>query len=149
MALETLYPVGSIYIGIMDECPLAALFGTWTKIEGRYLLASGSLVGGSEEEVYSAGYTAEAGLPNITGELSDLDSDVNAESFGELHIGTISVSGCIEVASKSQCACPDAGPAVEMVGGFKIDASKSNEIYGCSETVRPPSYCVNVWRRDL
>lgn len=29
--LKAMYPVGSIYIGTMEECPMASLFGTWTK----------------------------------------------------------------------------------------------------------------------
>lgn len=41
--LNTLYPVGSIYIGTMATCPLeAAGIGTWEKIEDKFLLGSSS-----------------------------------------------------------------------------------------------------------
>ena len=60
--LEALYPVGSVYIGTMAVCPLAALFGTWT------LVAANRVLQGSGN--YNAGSTIEAGLPNITGGLS-------------------------------------------------------------------------------
>ena len=35
--LETIYPVGAIYIGTMNICPLSALFGTWTLISTKIL----------------------------------------------------------------------------------------------------------------
>lgn len=31
--------------------------------------------------------------------------------------------------------------------GFSFDASKSNNIYGKSETVQPPAYKVHFWKR--
>ena len=34
---EVLYPVGSIYIGTMNICPLSALFGTWTLVSTKIL----------------------------------------------------------------------------------------------------------------
>ena len=144
--LKTLYPIGSIYIGTMNVCPLATLFGTWTKIEGRYLLASGTLVG--TNETYVAGNVVGAGLPNITGELRDNSTSYTSESFGETHFGSCSISGCVEAFTKTQNPTLDGSELSEMICGFKIDASKSNDIYGGSATVRPPSYCVNVWRRD-
>ncbi len=30
--LQSVYPIGSLYIGINDNCPIANLFGTWEKI---------------------------------------------------------------------------------------------------------------------
>ena len=36
--LQSIYPVGSLYIGTTDTCPIANLFGTWEKVsEGRVL----------------------------------------------------------------------------------------------------------------
>lgn len=35
--LESIYPVGSIYIGTMAVCPIAALFGTWTLVGTKIL----------------------------------------------------------------------------------------------------------------
>lgn len=55
--LQTIYPVGSIYIGTMETCPLAALFGTWT------LKSTGRVLQGSDSE-HAAGTTIAAGLPD-------------------------------------------------------------------------------------
>ena len=30
--LQSVYPIGSLYIGITDNCPIANLFGTWEKV---------------------------------------------------------------------------------------------------------------------
>ena len=30
--LQSVYPIGSLYIGINDTCPIANLFGTWEKV---------------------------------------------------------------------------------------------------------------------
>ena len=30
--LQSVYPIGSLYIGVNDNCPIANLFGTWEKI---------------------------------------------------------------------------------------------------------------------
>lgn len=32
-------------------------------------------------------------------------------------------------------------------GSLAIDASLSNPIYGASDTVQPPAYCMYIWRR--
>ena len=30
--LQSVYPIGSLYIGVNDNCPIANLFGTWEKV---------------------------------------------------------------------------------------------------------------------
>lgn len=130
--LQSVYPVGSLYIGITDTCPIASLFGTWEKVaEGLCLQgATGSQV---------VGETVEAGLPNITGRFGVVGSSsavgwnsgvTNTGAFyrvdGIGDHGTASASG---------------------TGGFGFDASRSSSVYGKSNTVQPPAYLVNVWKR--
>lgn len=120
--LQSIYPVGSLYIGTTDNCPIANLFGTWEKVsEGRVLQGvSGSQV---------AGKTVEAGLPNITGTTS------NGKGAG--------ISGAFYNTGKNVSGDADSGN--DTLVGF--DASKSNPIYGKSNTVQPPAYLVNIWKR--
>lgn len=129
--LSTLYPVGSIYIGTQGSCPLATLIpgSTWQKIEGRYLLASGTLYGTSE--TYSAGSSVSAGLPNITGSF-----------FTE--IATSVASGCFSVGTNNTRGAGASGPYNNQV---LFNAYSANSVYGSSTTVRPVGYSVNVWRR--
>lgn len=123
--LQSVYPVGSLYIGINDNCPIANLFGTWEKVaEGLCLQgATGSQV---------AGETVEAGLPNITG----------GNALSGLYTPT--VTGAFKNAGSTGISGRDG-----QVGhyGISFDASLSNSIYGKSDTVQPPAYLVNVWKR--
>lgn len=125
--LQSVYPIGSLYIGINDNCPIANLFGTWEKVaEGLCLQgAKGSQV---------AGKTVEAGLPNITGQ-----ADVNRAD-------TWAVSGAFYSGEKIG---DNASPADYIIKSTKlgIDASRVNSIYGNSNTVQPPAYLVNIWKR--
>lgn len=127
--LESLYPVGSIYIGTMSICPLAALgIGTWQ------LVASDRVLQGSGTN--SVGSTIAAGLPNITsgnwgGILSEYDS---TEVDGSAVRRTSYVANG-NVANGSHRSF------------YNFDASRSSSIYGNSNTVQPSAYVVNIWER--
>lgn len=128
--LQAIYPVGSIYIGTMDTCPLAALFGTWTK------KAAGKVLQGadSNHEVKS---TIAAGLPNITGRGSvDINSGEDGTNYWQ---GALSRT----FTSSKQGAGNDGVHSTII----HFNASNSNTIYGNSTTVQPPAYVVNIWER--
>ena len=122
--LSSLYPVGSIYIGTQNTCPLASLISgsQWTLVAQDRALWGGNGSNGNT--------TIAAGLPNITGSHGGADSNSRW------------VNGCFY----------DAGGATSgdgHGGGWSIgfDASRSSSIYGQSSTVQPPAYVVNIWRR--
>ena len=122
--LQSVYPVGSLYIGTTDNCPIANLFGTWEKVsEGRVLQ------GVKGDQV--VGTTVEAGLPNITGGFNKTKWDSANGAFYFVGSG----------GTNSNAASGGSGSYV----GF--DASRSNSIYGKSTTVQPPAYLVNIWKR--
>lgn len=127
-SLQSVYPVGSIYIGVTETCPIANLFGTWEKVsEGRVLQGS--------DDTHKAGTTIEAGLPNITGSLNAS----NMYPFG-------SASG----AFSSLTSAGGYTGANSGAGGYhnaNFNAENSNPIYGASDTVQPPAFVVNIWRR--
>ena len=127
--LQSIYPVGSLYIGTTDTCPIANLFGTWEKVsQGRVLQGvSGSQVAGS---------TVNAGLPNITGGFSLRGT----EYAGDLQQGAFYQNG---TGGSRGTGHNDA--AVNPLMYF--DASRSSSIYGKSSTVQPPAYLVNIWKR--
>lgn len=128
--LSLIYPVGSIYIGVQEECPLKTLISgsTWVKVsESRVLQGSDSS--------HSAGTTIEAGLPNITG--TNTKTTANWED----------VSGCFTNIGTGN-TCSIAGSiSGHFWGEYNFDASRSSSIYGNSSTVQPPAYVVNIWRR--
>ena len=124
--LQSVYPIGSLYIGVTDVCPIANLFGTWEKVaEGLCLQgATGSQVPGE---------TVEAGLPNI-----------NALWYSVAGNGGTSSSGAVSVSDNGN------GPSETgwtRSAKYTFNASKSNSIYGKSDTVQPPAYLVNIWKR--
>ena len=125
--LAALYPVGSIYIGTQTTCPLASLISgsQWTLVAQDRALWGGN---GS-----NANTTIAAGLPNITGEL-------HSETWFSSLSGVFTSSGVTQ------------GDGGQLRSGntpdsLRFDASLSNSIYGNSNTVQPPAYVVNVWRR--
>lgn len=77
------------------------------------------------------GESLEAGLPNITGDiaLSPLPERVNAH-------------GCFTPKRGSGQHAPY-GPAGQFPSGADFNASKSDPIYGKSDTVQPPALVVN------
>lgn len=121
--LETLYPVGAIYIGTMATCPLQVLgVGNWVlKASDRVLQGAGA---------NSVGSTVEAGLPNITGWF-DI---VNTTQYDGILYKSIGTGG-------------NSGNTGGGTNRLQLDASGCNPIYGNSETVQPPAYIVNIWER--
>ena len=127
--LSTLYPVGSIYIGTQNSCPLATLIaGSQWQIVG----AGRALWGGNGSNANSI---IEAGLPNITGAFSPTGLASIANSIG-----------CFATISNN-----DTDYAQSIRGGYgariSFNVTTSSTIYGKSNTVQPPAYIVNVWRR--
>lgn len=124
--LNTLYPVGAIYIGTMNACPLQALgVGTWT------LVSSGRVLQGVSSG-QTVGSTIEAGLPNITG-----NTGINVAGYNP--------TGCFFAdTTVTNGATASRGAYGSGIG---INASTSSSIYGNSNTVQPPAYLVNIWER--
>lgn len=115
--LNTLYPVGSVYIGTQSTCPLATLISnsTWE------LVAQDRSIQGSSTN-HAAGTTIEAGLPDHNHTVSTYSSYYSYAGGGY-------------------------GGLTNSTNRTTSNASASNPIYGKSNTVQPPAYVVNVWRR--
>ena len=122
------FPVGSIYQSTDPTSPAALFGGSWEEIASERVLMGAS-------STHAAGTTVKAGLPNITGTLSDVMGSFYAYPSGS---GAFSVKGI--------------GRSLENgsggnYGNISFDASKSNAIYGRSSTVQPAAYYVHIWRR--
>ena len=126
--LQSIYPVGSLYIGTTDTCPIANLFGTWEKIEEGLCLQS---VKGDQV----VGTTIKAGLPNITGEVGCVVE----------YSGRSKVSGAFK--RGSLVFGVDTGSGISAYN-TTFNASNLSSIYkdDCT-TVQPPAYLVNIWKR--
>ena len=112
-----------------DPTSPAALFGgSWEEIASERVLMGAS-------STHAAGTTVEAGLPNITGTVTQIPCTSNfnssSSSSGAFSLKRSSGSGS---SSGSQC-------------DISFDASKSSSIYGASTTVQPAAYYVHIWHR--
>ena len=131
---QTLYPVGSVYIGTQSTCPLATLIpgSTWEQITGRYLLASGTIAGTSES--VAAGSTCSAGAPNIYGKFSAWTGVATPQAEVAFDLESVYTGHGWEGTS-------NLGRIINFY------ANKSSSVYGNSSTIRPAGYGVNVWKR--
>lgn len=124
-------PVGSYFLTETEDDPNVIFGGGWEKLTGRYVLQC-------SDDSHKAGTTVEAGLPNIKGTATYLNSDgmdqTTYPDMGAFYWGQY--NACI-VADSSGTGKRD----------LMIDASRSNPIYGRSDTVQPPARIVNVWKR--
>lgn len=126
------YPVGSIYIAATTTSPASLFGGSWSQLLGERYLQTALHAG------FLGTYT-EAGLPNITGDFGD----------SQLFISGGSASGTIgNGALRTEASQAGLGVGKYFVNNkITFDASRSNPIYGKSDTVKPKSYCVYMWRR--
>lgn len=134
--LEKIYPIGSIYMSVNNVSPASFLGGAWEMLPGGYALWTATS---------GAGQTISAGLPNITGNISR----TTAQPISNGTIGNeYSVNGALygvngDTESYYQTLTGDFQRWKEI----RFDASRSNNIYGASDTVQPPAYKVYVWTR--
>ncbi len=134
--MNLLYPVGAIYIGTQGTCPLATLIpgSTWSQIQGRYLLASGTIAGTSE---YAAtGTYIAAGLPDIWFDF---------QAHNSYGTSNPAVSGCMTISGASNGVGWNGTSNTRTSYYFRPWMQSS--VYAQSTTVRPPAYAVNVWVR--
>lgn len=116
--LTAIYPIGSLYIGTQSSCPMSGLI----KNSVWTLVGTGrSLWCGSGT---NGGTLIEAGLP---------DHQHTVSAYGHPNSGNTSYF------------YPESGN--QLITLTSSWASASNPIYGNSDTVQPPAYVVNVWRR--
>ena len=134
----TAYPVGSIFQTVSRTSPAALFGGTWQEIAfNRVLMGAGSS--------HAAGSTVEAGLPNITGSLSETSNNGMTTPFRG-NKNAISSIGALAVTEASSPYCGFAGYEGSAYD-IQFDASRSNPIYGRSYTVQPAAYYVHIWKR--
>ena len=123
-----------------DPTSPAALFGgTWQEIAQNRVLMGASYA-------HAAGTTVEAGLPNITGsvvpKLANIYNLFISESGATMtgafyNTGVFSSYGGADATNVTNSLPQD----------LYFDASRSNSIYGRSNTVQPAAYYVHIWRR--
>ena len=126
------YPVGSVYQSTDPTSPAALFGGSWEEIASERVLMGAS-------SSHAAGSTVEAGLPNITGTANG----------GVLSMSTPSSDGAFGGKYYNTTTRHGGGDKGDWFSTYDrtFDASKSNAIYGRSNTVQPAAYYVYIWHR--
>lgn len=125
------YPVGSIFQTVSSTSPAALFGGTWEQIASERVLMGAS-------SSHKAGTTVKAGLPNITGTANG----------GVLSVSTPQSNGAFG-ATHYDSSLPYLSGDARRLSTYDrtFDASRSNPIYGASDTVQPAAYYVYIWHR--
>lgn len=113
--------------------PASFIGGTWERIEDCTIWGA--------SDTHPAGTKLEAGLPNITGGFS-FASYSGAGGW----LSVASATGAFKNRNGNGVVA-QAGTAVSGSIAVDMDASMSSQIYGNSNTVQPPAYCLYLWRR--
>lgn len=128
--VDLFFPVGTIISRDDGNEPEILSYGKWIKIApGRVLQGVGGGVTGE------AGQDVEPGLPNITGSVNFTGGPWQSES---------SPKGAFLTKRNNR---PDGGSSGSEGMILSFDASKSNSIYGASDTVQPAAHLVVYWKR--
>jgi hypothetical protein len=146
--LNTLYPIGAIYITLSSADFSNFLGGTWVKInDGSFIRASGGNAG-------TVGQVQAEGLPNITGQVTNANGTYGVTGF---EASSSSFTGAFSGASFSGKAHTGASTAsdVAKVMNFSAtngnstvpDGASSGNIYGNSSHVTPRNIAVYMWKR--
>lgn len=135
--VDFVYPVGIVVALANDKKPAFMNYGTWEKVaEDRVLQGS--------SDGNAPGTKLEPGLPNITGQAY---TETNCGFFNFSNFDNNVRSGCFDFGDTITGRALNGQNSMLNSYALKFDASKSNEIYGKSETVQPPAYVVAYWQR--
>ena len=135
---DLIYPVGTVF-ATTGSAPAR---GTWEEI------AKGRTLQGADSG-HAAGTTIAAGLPNIMGFLASQmfsnknDLDDNFKDGADNWYGALNT----HVWSDNTYRYSSSSGGSQFGGQARFDASKSDAIYGASDTVQPPAYVVHFYRR--
>lgn len=135
-----MHPVGTPYASENPTSPAELYGGTWERIEDCTIWGA--------SDAHPAGTKLEAGLPNITGMVSTraLNSKYETGVFLTQGKGALK-SVAVDSTEKFTNLIATEDGTLKYGGTLAIDASLSNPIYGASDTVQPPAYCMYIWRR--
>lgn len=136
--LKDVYPVGAIYISMTGTNPLAALDLGWEWEE----VGQGKCLWGAADDSQLPGTQLSAGLPNITGWFSGTEYYSTSTNDGKPAVG----GAFNNTIDHNVCQGQNINDQFDQDRVY-FNASKSNPIYGSSDTVQPPAIVVKFFQR--
>lgn len=116
--------------------PASFIGGTWERIEDCTIWGA--------SDTHPAGTKLEAGLPNITG---NFDSRGNNATYYGVVGGSRGAFSTNKASGNKNGSYNVSSAKIVADDVTSFDASRSSSVYGNSDTVQPPAYCINIWRR--
>lgn len=137
--LDKTYPVGAIYISVVNTSPASLFGGTWAKFAEGYTLWTASS---------GAGEKISAGLPNIVGTIENRQYGAT-DGSGALFLPTGAISYDPNGGTQTYTTTYDYQSKNRKTSLMTFDASQNgtDPIYGKSTTVQPPAIKVYMWKR--
>ena len=136
--LQSVYPVGAVYISIDSISPASLFGGTWEQIEDTFLLAAGS--------AYIAGSTGgEAAVTLSNAQVPNVIGDITMHSGGSA-TNISNVNGCFSAQITNQNNYRNGGTVgntANSVGIIHFD----NGGEGRAHNNMPPYLTVYMWKR--
>lgn len=121
VTLEAVYPVGAVYMSTVSTSPATLFgFGSWTRIQGRFLLGAGSS--------YSVNGTGGEATHTLT--TSEIPAHTHA-TYRQNSAGTI--SGIFTYSASN------------TIPGYIVNSGSTGG--GSAHNNMPPYYVVYIWRR--
>lgn len=127
--MQMIFPIGGCLFLLNDSDPNTMYEGTTWELVGQDRCIQGA------STTHPANSTVEAGLPNITGDANRAYFNSALSYSGALYVDTRQGGGSLS------------GSGSTGQNNIHFDASRSNDIYGASDTVQPPALCMNIWKR--
>ena len=156
--LDSIYPIGAIYLSTSNANPETFLGGGWRLIEGRTLIGSGNVTDiNSTNRTFTLG--EEGGELQHTLTIDEIPSHNHGtkELVGSFSLtGTssslpwMSASGIVSVkGTTSGKGIEPAGTHSGIGTGWNIDASHTHDFQGNNQphNLLPPYLVVNIWER--
>ena len=170
VVLDTYYPVGSIYMSVSDTSPQTLFGGTWERINGRFLLGTGTPSDntdnyfGTLNGTYSAGVSSKGGQAYHTLTSSESGQknlgSITTGIENQSHTHTITTGGYTYPNGSSPGAFSTAtsnSTLTKDTDGYTYMTSESanhNHTFSIggqnassSHNNMPPYYAVNMWER--
>lgn len=119
--------------------PASFIGGTWERVENCTIWGA--------SDTHPAGTTVDAGLPNITGAFVAALRDGFTSDTKSKIIGAFYENGSTDNDTNYNSIDGSPHGIPSGIAPFGFSASRSNSIYGASNTVQPPAYCMYIWRR--
>lgn len=161
--LDLVYPVGSIYMSVSDTSPQTLFGGTWEKLQGRFLIGTGSATdknndtrtlklnqtGGEFAHTLTSGESGQKNLGNIT-TGNESQSHTHSITTGGYTYPNGSSPGAFSTATSNSTLAKDTDGYTFMTSesanhthSFSIGGQDASQ----SHNNIPPYLAVNMWKR--